>query len=158
MSCITRMDAIVEAACETKRVRPIVQSTLYRIEKGIDARAIGYALGAWAFCNFPEHLNDRELQDAVMEVTLAAKLSPKESNFLWQRGRAYLLALESVRDVELGSSESDAVGYLWDCHRELYEEVMGRIEFINPGLELAMREERRKAFYRSSDCHWGDES
>lgn len=147
---------MVEAAVEAKALRPIVISTLFRIEKGIDARAIGYALGAWAFCCFPEHQRDRELQDAVMEVTLAAKLSPKESNFLWQRGQAYLLALESVRDVELGSSESDAVGYLWDCHRELYEEVMGRIAFINPGLELAMREERRKAFLRNSDQHWSE--
>lgn len=153
MSC---MDRIATECCEVQLRRPIVALTLWRFEIGIDRTACGYALGAWAFCNFPEHLNDHELQDAVMEVTLAAKLSPKESNFLWQRGRAYLLALESVRDVELGSSESDAVGYLWDCHRELYEEVMGRIACINPGLALAMFDERRKAFLRNSDQHWSE--
>ena len=150
------MDRMTTACCEVKLRRPIVASTLWRFENGIDLVAIGYALGAWAFCNFAEHQRDGELQDAVMEVTLEAKLSPKESNFLRQRGRAYLLALEAELDVRLGSSESDAVGYLWDCHRELFEEVMGRIAFIKPGLELAMREERRKAFLRNSDQHWSE--
>ncbi len=153
---MTCMDRMTTACCEVKLRRPIVASTLWRFENGIDLVAIGYALGVWAFCSFGEHQRDGELQDVVMEVTLEAKLSPKESNFLWQRGRAYLLALESVRDVELGSSESDAVGYLWDCHRELYEEVMDRIKFINPGLAIAMDEERRKAFLRNSDQHWSE--
>lgn len=158
MSCSTVIDRIVTESVRVRLVRPIVSSTLFRIEHQIDRVSIGYALGAWAFCNFGADQRHRELQEAVMEVTIEAKLEPQASNFLWQRGRVFLIALEAVQNVKLGSTARDEVGHIWDCYRELYEEIMGRIAFMNLGLAQAMREERKAAFYRSSDCHWGDEA
>jgi hypothetical protein len=156
MSCV--VDRIVSQAVQVRLLKPIVESTLFRLKNGIELKSIGYALGVWAHCNFDADSSHQELQEAVMESTIEAKLSPKDSNFIWQRGRAALIALDAARNVKLGSTERDEVGHIWDCHRELYGEIMAWIRFRNPGLADAMEEARRASHYRNSDSHWGDES
>ena len=135
--------------------QPIVSASLHRLRSGISLKSIGYAIGVWAFSNFEELEVSRQLELAVRELRDASGMSDHDSGYVWARGRAFTLALWCVRESKLGSTEGFLVGHLRDCHNELFEEIVDKVEYVSPGLALAIREADVTWHRDRAESSWG---